>query len=270
MSRRALLAHRLEGQGETVLLLNGGMMSMASWDAIAAPLARTYRVLRCDFRGQFLSPGEPPARLAGHCDDLVSLLDALAVERVHVIGTSFGAEVGLLLAALHARRVASLIAATATDAVTPVLRERGGVLRRACRAALDGGDRGEVYDLMLPAFFSAGYLTTHEREVRVRRAQVAALPDAWFAGADALLASLEELDLRPHLASISCPTLVVAAEYDLVMPVEHARALATAIPSARLEIVADSGHVLVLEKPDELTEICLRFLSNVATQGGSP
>ena len=70
MTDSTVLAHRLEGEGPPVVLLNGGMMTFPSWEAIAAPLRARYRLLRFDFRGQLLSPPSAadvlPSDLAGH------------------------------------------------------------------------------------------------------------------------------------------------------------------------------------------------------------
>ena len=114
----ALITHYAVGEGEPVLLLNGGAMTMAAWEPIAAPLATRFRVVRCDLRGQLLTPGPPHDTLGQHADDVVALLDALDIPSVHVIGTSFGAMVGLVLAARHPQRVQSLVAGTTTDVFT--------------------------------------------------------------------------------------------------------------------------------------------------------
>ncbi|HLE60899.1 MAG TPA: alpha/beta hydrolase [Thermoanaerobaculaceae bacterium] len=263
MNRPEVLAHRIDGTGETVLLLNGGMMTIASWDAIAAPLSEHYRVLRCDFRGQLRSPGTPHRDLAGHVADLVALLDELQIERVHAVGTSFGAEVGLLLAAFHPDRVASLVAATATDIATPLLQDGSAELRRELRGAAAGRTRDRLLVILQDLFYSPTYVAAHRRELSERAAQVALLPNWWFAGAADLLSALENLDLRRYLGGITCPVLVLAAGEDRVMPLERAQALATAIPAARLEVVEGSGHALVVEQPERFVEICLEFLAGV-------
>ena len=268
MNASTVLAHRVDGAGEPLLLLNGGMMSISSWDPIVAGLTSRYRVVRCDFRGQLRS-NEPPHRtLAGHVADLVDLLDALAIDRAHVIGTSFGAEVGLLLAATHPARVASLVAATATDVATPPMRDGGGALGRACRNAAAGHGAETVGELLVPSFYSPAYAAAHRDELAARAAQIALLPPWWFAAAAELLASIDSLDLRPVLAAITCPTLVLAAEEDLVMPLAAAQVLAAAIPGARLEVVAGSGHVLVVEQPERFIRSCLEFLASVSRYDG--
>ncbi|MDD5563709.1 MAG: alpha/beta fold hydrolase, partial [Thermoanaerobaculaceae bacterium] len=268
MTGKPVLAHRVDGAGEPLLLLNGGMMSISSWDPIVGGLAARFRVVRCDFRGQLRS-NEPPHRtLDGHVADVVDLLDALAIDRAHVVGTSFGAEVGLLLAATHPGRVASLVAATATGVATPLMRDGGGGLGRACREAAAGRMAASVGEIIVPAFYSPAYAAAHRDELAARAAQIALLPPWWFAAAAELLASIEDLDLRPVLGRIACPVLVLAAEGDLVMPLAQTRALAAAIPDARLEVVAGSGHVLVVEQPERFVRSCLDFLASVSRYDG--
>jgi pimeloyl-ACP methyl ester carboxylesterase len=242
-------------------------MSMSAWDPVAAPLEATHRVLRCDFRGQLLSPGEPPPTLAGHAHDVVALLDHLGLLRVHVAGTSFGGLVGLTLAALHPERVLSLAVLTGTDRVPPddwLLAKR---LREACRAAAEGGDGGRVLDLFAPHAFSEAWLAAQSEVLAARRAQITALPAAWFRGLHGLLGALEDLDLRPLLGRVRCPVLVVAAELDRTFPKDRSLALASALPDAKLEVVAGAGHALVLEEPARVTELVRSFLARGGREG---
>jgi pimeloyl-ACP methyl ester carboxylesterase len=256
-----LLAHRVDGSGEPVLLLNGGMMTLAAWEEIAAPLAARFRVVRCDFRGQLLSPGPAPADLDGHVADVVALLDALGIDRAHVVATSFGAEVGLVLAAEQPHRVSSLVAATAFDHASPEMTALAQAVREACCAAVSGGDGGRMFDAMLPATYSDAFRTANAAMLATRRERVAQLPASWFAGVDGILAAVQHLDLRPVLPRIGCPTLVVVAGLDRTAPPQRGRALATAIPGARLVEAPDSGHAMVVEQPRRFTEICLEFLA---------
>ena len=258
-----LLAHRVDGTGEPLLLLNGGMMTIAAWEEIAASLAACFRVVRCDFLGQFLSPGPTHAGLEGHVADVVALLDALRIDRAHVVGTSFGAEVGLLLAAEQPQRVRSLVAATAFDHASPEMTALARAVRDACRAAVVGGDGGTMFDAMLPGTYSDAFRAANAAMLAARRERVARLPVSWFAGVDGILAAVQHLDLRPVLPRVACPTLVVVAGLDRTAPPARGRALAAAIPGARLVEVADSGHAMVVEQPGRFTDICLEFLSTL-------
>ncbi|MBK9088358.1 MAG: alpha/beta fold hydrolase [Holophagales bacterium] len=197
MNGAPVLSHQVDGRGEPLLLLNGGMMSFSAWDAFVAPLAERHRVVRCDFRGQLRSPGVPPAGFPGHAQDLLRLLDHLGVGPCHVAGTSYGAFAGLHLAALAPERVASLVAMTVADRVSGEMWAEAREMVVACREALAGGPREKVYDLISAFAFSAEWAAAHASEIASRRTLVTHLPDAWFEGLAGLLAALEGLDVTP-------------------------------------------------------------------------
>jgi len=84
-------------------------------------------------------------------------------------------------------------------------------------------------------------------------------------GKDAFLrqerAIIGRIDSRPHLPAIRCPTLVVAAREDGIMPVAILEELADGIPGARLEIIEDCGHMATLEQPAQVTGLLRGWLS---------
>ncbi len=261
MSATPVLAHQVDGRGEPLLLLNGGMMSFAAWDDFVLPLVDRYQLVRCDFRGQLRSPGVPEGGFPGHAGDLLRLLDHLGVARCHVAGTSYGAFAGLHLAALAPERVATLAAITVADRVTSEMWAGSHEMVVACREALAGGPRERVYDLISAFAFSPAWLAAHAAEMSARRALVAHLPDAWFEGLAGLLGALEDLDVRPLLPRIACPALVVLADGDLAMPLEHGLGLAKGLPRGECVVVPGSGHALVVEQPDRMLEHLLAFLA---------
>jgi pimeloyl-ACP methyl ester carboxylesterase len=260
----ALLAHRLDGVagGPPLLLLNGGFMSIASWEPLAAPLAERHRVVRCDFRGQLLTPGPAHRELAANVADVVALLDHLGLDGVHVLGTSFGGEVGLLLAARRPERVVSLVAVTAGDRSTAAMRRGNLALRRLVAEILAGGEPGRFHDTLVADVYSPAWAAENAALLAGRRRQVAATPAGWFAALDDLLAAVETFDLRPELPAIRCPTLVVTAAADRVIPPERGRALAAAIHGARLVEHPTSGHALVAEEPAWLVARWRDFLGD--------
>jgi 3-oxoadipate enol-lactonase len=261
------LAHFVRGTGEPLVLLNGGLMSMSAWDAVAVPLEAAHRVVRCDFRGQLLSPGMPPPTLAGHAGDVVALLDHLGLPAVHVAGTSFGGLVGLTLAAAHPERVRSLVVLNATDHVPPEGWSLAESLQEACRVAAEGGDGGHVLDLLASHTFSAAWIEANAGALAARRMQVATLPAEWFRGLSGLLGILKDVDLRPLLGRVRCPVLVVAAALDRTFPEKRSRALASALPDATLEVVAGAGHALVIEQPGRVADLVTSFLARGGREG---
>ena len=255
-----MLTHRIDGEGEPVLLLNGGMMSIGAWEPIATALASRFRVVRCDFRGQLLSPGEPEPRLETHVRDLVELIDGLGLDRVHLVGTSYGGLVGLLFAALHPECAASLSVIAATGRITPEFWESTARCRELALEAAAGGEGGRVLEYILTETYTPEYLERQAAALAFHRRWVAALPVVWFRGLAAILASVEGVDLTPRLGDIRCPAMIVAGEQDAMFPPEQSRALAEAIPGARLEIVPGAPHGIVIEDPDVTARLLLDFL----------
>jgi len=251
-----VLTHRIDGDGPPLLLLNGGLMSMATWQPYADALSSQYRVIRCDFRGQLRTPGPPfAASWEEHVSDVVSLLDFLNVEHAYVAGVSFGAEVAMLLAALQPARVSRLAVISATDYTTEAMRADAAAGWTRMK-----DDPAELFRHVARKTWSAAWLAAQPPDfIESRAQQMAALPPQFFAGAEAIIRLLDTLDLRTQLPRITAPTLVIGGADDAVFPIEHSRAIAAAIPGARLEIVEEVGHGLLFERPERvmalLTEV---------------
>jgi len=264
-----LLGHQFFGEdaegaerNAVVLLLNGGMMTYRAWAPVVEGLLDRYRVLGCDFRGQLMSPGLGHPRLETHAEDVLALLDALQLEAVHVLGTSFGGEVALLLAARYPERVRTLAVVTAADRTPPGMAEASRRAKVLVQQAAEGGDAGPFHDTLLEDVYSRQYREAHREQLAAHRQQT--LPAAWYRGLLGILTSIEDFDLTPSLGAIHCPTLVVHAAQDAVMPTERVEALAAGIAGAELRVHPTSGHVLVVEDPAWLVRQYRAFLARAA------
>ncbi len=80
-------------------------------------------------------------------------------------------------------------------------------------------------------------------------------------------AVMARADARPWLPAIRCPTLVLCGLGDLLTPPEHSREIAAGVPGARLELLADCGHLLTLEQPARVNQLLLDWLAGI---DGSP
>ncbi len=243
--------------GETVVLLNGVLMTTESWAFQSQVLEPRCRVILHDLRGQLRSP------LAGraccferHVDDLAALLDHLGVDSCHLAGTSYGGEVGLLFAASHPERVRSLTVIASVSKPEPPL-----ILRVDEWAEIAAADPPALYRFMAPAVFSAGYLARSRAVIALGETRLAEARDDFFDDFRRLVAAFRELDLTGVLGAVACPTLIVAAEEDALKCVHYSRALAGAIAGSELLIVPGAGHAVVLEKPGEINTALLGFLA---------
>jgi 3-oxoadipate enol-lactonase len=90
-----------------------------------------------------------------------------------------------------------------------------------------------------------------------REAAVAALPRSWFVSFAGLCDAFLRIDLTKDLARIVCPTLVLVAENDILKGERFARIIAENVRGARLRVILDAGHAVVVERPAEVAaEIC--------------
>jgi pimeloyl-ACP methyl ester carboxylesterase len=235
-------------------------MSLGAWQEIATELVQSYTVVRCDLRGQLLSPGPPPNDIGGHAVDVADLLRTLGLGPAHVLATSFGAAVALLLAVRFPGLVRSLCLVAATDRFDGEMASEVERWRLACREAVASGDKGRLVDVMHPVAFSAAFRAEHAEQLGRRREQMQSLPDRWFEDLDALMASTGPADLGSQLAKVRCPVLVVAAELDRFIPLERTRTLAHLIPGAEFQNLEGAGHAAVLERPYEVARLVKGFL----------
>jgi pimeloyl-ACP methyl ester carboxylesterase len=237
-----------------LLLIHGTGNSRLWWDErLCERLATGGRfVIRYDVRdaGGSVSyaAGAPPYGLRDLVADAAGLLDALALERAHVLGLSTGGSIGQLLALDHPSRAASLILVSTTPGIpgeeadglpgaTPQLHE----FFADEPSPPDWTDRAAVIDYLVESErpFSPRYDEPAMRDLYGR-----VIDDT--GNLEASLTGVFMIDSGPpwrdRLAAITAPTLVIHGTEDPLFPYEHARALAREIPGAELLPVEDMGH----------------------------
>jgi 3-oxoadipate enol-lactonase len=123
--------------------------------------------------------------------------------------------------------------------------------------AAERGDPEMLYWTSVHLNFSADYVakTRHSAEEMIKR--YGALDMASFVE---LMKSFYALDITSELPKISCPTLVVVGEDDLIKGKEYARIIANQIPGAEYVVIPGSGHALCLDKPDPLNTLLIGFV----------
>lgn len=267
--RGATLEYELTGAGrECIVFLNGIAMSIAHWAPVAGPFGARYRCLCHDLRGQMRSPrppGAPAIRLEDHVEDLRGLLDGLGIGQVHLVGTSYGAEVAMMFACACPARTASLTVIDGVSELDPLLRAAAESWKAAALC-----DPVVFYRTIVPWNYSATYIRENSETLCRREAAVARLPRGYFEDFAALCDAFLAIDITPHLAGISCPTLVLVAERDILKHVGFARIIVDGVSGARLRVIPGAGHAVVIERPDAVRAEIEEFLnrSRAGLQGG--
>ncbi|MGH2663286.1 MAG: 3-oxoadipate enol-lactonase [Actinomycetota bacterium] len=250
------LAYRLEGQeGDTPLVLVNSLgTDVHMWDPQMPVLASARRVVRYDARGHGRSaPGSGAHSIEGLGTDVLSVLDHLRLDRVHLCGESLGGMVALWLAASRPERVDRLVlASTALRIGTPELwQARADTVRSEGMAA--------VADVVMERFFSPGFRERASEEVRRAKGTLLA---TWPEDYAASCLALRDGDLTSMADRVRAPALLLAGREDPATPVAEAERLQRHLPGSRL-VVLDGGHLLNLEQPERFTDEVERFLNEI-------
>jgi pimeloyl-ACP methyl ester carboxylesterase len=240
------VAYRRNGQGPTTLYLHGAGLTRM-WLPFYDNLSQSLDLIAPEHPGY----GETamPEWLDGF-DDLVihydALLDALELDRVHVVGYSLGGWIAAEIAVFHPRRLESL------TLITPIgLRIPGKPL--ADLFAMDP-------ETLFATFFND---PTNAPQILPDLESLDEIEHQF--GEAATLARLAwnprfDPKLERRLERVACPTLVVRAEHDRVVPQELADRYAELIDGARVETVPGTGHGLIVEQPEKTADVISTFI----------
>ncbi|WP_019629395.1 alpha/beta fold hydrolase [Actinomadura atramentaria] len=228
------------------MLLHAFPLSSAMWLAQREGLADRFRVLTPDlpgFGGSRLVGGPPSLDAAA--DAVAELLDWHGIGRAVVGGVSLGAHTALALLRRRPDLVGGLVLASARAAADPD-DVRAARLRQA-DALERTGDIRAVADDVLPRLVGRTTMTRQAFVYGRVRGLVQAAPPA--AAAWALRALADRPDETPALAAADVPALVLHGAEDALTDERDARALAAALPAARLEVIAEAGQLSPVEQP---------------------
>jgi pimeloyl-ACP methyl ester carboxylesterase len=103
----AKLSYEVSGEGDPLLLLHAGVADSRMWDEQFSPLAQHFQVIRFDLRG-FGRSNMPPGSFAYH-EDVNGLLNFLQLDKVALIGLSFGSQIALDFTLAHPEKVTALV-----------------------------------------------------------------------------------------------------------------------------------------------------------------
>lgn len=239
----------------TVLLLHGGPgFDHSSFKPAFGRLAEYAQVVYVDHSGQGRSDPTDPSRwtLAQWADDVAGLCEALGIERPIVLGWSFGGMVAQMLAGRHPNLPSQLLLLSTAprldlDMMTAVFERLGGPEAAATARAFWTDPNPESVAAYMGRCLPL-YSPLPIDPVGMARAVMT--PELVAGGWTESLT----FDLRNLLASVICPTLILAGELDPVTPMGAAEEILAALPDGigRLERFTDSGHFIPDTEPDRL------------------
>jgi 3-oxoadipate enol-lactonase len=245
--------YELTGGDRPVLVLSNSLgTNFSMWDPQMSQLKQHFRILRYDTRGHgrsSVTPGEYTIEQLGR--DVLGLLDAFGLERVHFCGLSMGGMIGIWLAVHAANRVHRLVLCNTAARIgtTEVWNARIATVRR------DG--MNPVAAAVIERWFTPEFRAACPKKVAQAQQMLENSPPEGYA---ASCAAIRDMDQREAVGRITVPTLVIYGAKDPVMPVADAQFLVEHIRGAG-SVELDAAHLSNVEQPEAFTETVISFLS---------
>jgi pimeloyl-ACP methyl ester carboxylesterase len=238
------LAYTRQGQGTPLVLIHGYPLDHSIWDETAALLSGTFDLILPDLRGfgASASPADPYT-MADMASDLAELLDKLGIQQAALAGHSMGGYVALAFARAYPLRLRGLgLVSSQVLADKPEGRE--GRYKTAASVAESGVQ--VVAEAMTPKLSADAKV-----QARVRSLIEQQTPAGVIGALKAMAGRPDSSDL---LSSLSVPLVLIHGDADVLIPIERAREVQTAVPHARMFALGGVGHMPMLEAPSQVAE----------------
>jgi 3-oxoadipate enol-lactonase len=228
------------------------------WNPQMDALNPYFQVLRYDIRGHGSSDAPSGAyTLELLAEDVIKLLDALDIDRVHFVGLSLGGMIGQRLAVNDSDRLKSLTlcdtAAMVPAEAQPLWQERMDKARKEGMKALS--------DQTMERWFTPSFLDQNFKILALIREQLLATPVSGYIGCAEAIRRLNYLD---RLSKIKMPTLIMVGEDDPGTPVSASEAMQKRISSSRLVILPSARHLSNVEQAEAFNAALLKFLRSLS------
>ena len=249
------LFYDVKGRGEPLVLISGGSLDMRLWDDQFEVLAENRQVIRYDPRG--IGRSDVPEGPFSHYQDLYALLQFLGIQETDVLGFSFGGGVAIDFALTYPEVVRKLILiapglSSWKDEIAPTLSELSKVA--------EGEGAAKAIELILA---DPSMPTEGQEEARQKMSQMLSENTQLFDSNFAYVRLMEPGDppANERLVEIGAPTLLVVGERDHAAIHENVDMLQQGIRGAKKVLIMGAGHMINLEKPNELNRVVLDFLN---------
>lgn len=251
------------GSGLPIVLIHGFPLNRQMWRPQVSALANVgCRVICPDLPGFGESTFvQENVTMSVYADAVIGLLDDLGVEKAVIGGMSMGGYVLLNLAEHYPERLLGamfLVTRAAADD------EAGKEKRTLLAREVESGNRKIVPDTFAQVLFAPETQQDNPELVSAVRRWMEAAPVEGVVGG--LLAMRDRHDYVDHLSGLNMPALVVGAEKDIAVPLEHAYVLADGLPNAEFRVVSAAGHMANLEQPEIFNQYLREFLSKFRSE----
>ncbi len=255
------------GQGEPVVLIHGFGASSYSWRKVMPGLADQYRVVALDLFGFGWTERSENGRSFTRDDQVelvLGVMDALGIDRAHIVGHSYGGSITMALAADHPERVKSMVLVDSAAVDYPMLRRKwfsrvslfNWIYVRGL--ALRTGTAERVFER---AYYDEALVTEELVEAYLDRLRLEGAARGYRSLSRPLPASQWPREIRYQ--DLEIPTLVLWGAQDQVVGPEVGSFHCGLVPDCRFVAIEGAGHSPMEERPAEFVEEVTTFLDEI-------
>jgi len=246
------------GEGEPVVLIGGLTSTHEVYQRQVEGLSPHYRVLAPDNRGSGrtrIVDDDGDRAVARMAQDVLAFIDALGLDRVHLVGTSMGGMIVQQFAVAHPRRLSSLTIGCSHGGTPTAVAPSDEIVSILIAGNIDDADDADVLAYQEMMFAPASLTGDRSGFDFYNRTKDRYPHSAQEVGRR--IAAIAEFDVWEQLAELDVPTLVIAGADDELVPPENSRRLAARIANARLSILENAGHIFWIEQSDAVNRALL-------------
>lgn len=250
--------YEVYGKGKPILILNGIMMSCASWKEFIEPFSANNKLILLDMIDQGKSDKmDRPFSQELQVEVVKALLEHLNIEKVNLIGISYGGEVALRFAVKYSCWLNRLVLFNTTACTGPWLGDIGESWNCASNNPL------AYYLSTIPVIYSPVFYREHNEWLKARKEVLQnVFSDRTFIESMIRLTdSAADYNVLEELSNISVQTLVVSCSEDYLTPMEEQKRIVERIPDSEYIVIPNCGHASMYEKPLIFTAIALGFIN---------
>ncbi|MFZ1731322.1 MAG: alpha/beta hydrolase [Bacteroidota bacterium] len=249
--------YRIYGSGDPLLMIMGYGSTMNLWESgMIDRLAARYKVIIFDNRGMGeTEAGSAEFTIEQFADDCAGLLDALGIEKTHVLGWSMGSMIAQQLTLKHPDKVQKLVL-YAAECDAEMFPPSSEVMEKITDASGTPQERGMRF---ISVLFPELWLASNGSRVRgIFFRPMGNIPPENIGKQSAAIGKWQGCCSR--LAELKAPTLLVSGAEDVLVVPDNSRYLSQHIPNARLTLMDGGGHGVMFQFPEEFCAEVLSFL----------
>ena len=255
--------YRDEGEGQTIVLLHGTGASLHTWDEWTNELKKTFRVIRLDLPAYGLTGPHPEKKysLSDYSSFLNSFVESLDIDNFILSGNSLGGAIAWYYASEYPNKVELLS-----------LLDPGGLYNKEKQSPLvfrlaRAPGINKIIRYVTPRFFIKNTLKeVYFDKTKLTDKKIDTYRDLILRenNRESFInrSNSEPVDYTSRLKLINCPTQIIWGNEDEWIPVENAKFFSKSIQNTRVDIMQETGHLPMEERPYESLELLLNFINS--------